>query len=105
MTDSSSRQHLAASQVTDTNSLAEGAASQTNAPALKNSVTNDESAIMSSSDRKAAAIMRDSFVTGYLLVLLILLLIAAYRIRRWMQNRALKRRRKVTRGYPAEERE
>jgi prepilin-type N-terminal cleavage/methylation domain-containing protein/prepilin-type processing-associated H-X9-DG protein len=63
--------------------------------AAKVSTPGEDDSTMSPTDRKAATVMREAFATGYLMLVLLLLILAAYRLRRWLQDRARRRRRQL----------
>lgn len=72
------------------NSAPDQVAIETNVPAIVSTGADDDS-VMSPENRKAAHIMRSVLTGSYLLILILLLMYAAYRYWRWKQTAAYKR--------------
>ena len=66
--------------------VADGPAGTNATPSVAAAAGNDDPA-MSPVDRKEANVLRKFFATSYLLILLVLLLYAAYRYWRWSDGR------------------
>ncbi len=69
----------------------------TNSSVGKVSSSNDDDLLMSPFNRELAKFLRDLIVGTYLLILLLFLILAAYRVWRWAQNPERPRRRPTTR--------
>lgn len=79
-------------QVEVSNSVVEQVAAKTNSSGGKVSGPGDDDSMMSPFNRQLANFLRDVIVGTYLLVLLLFLLLAAYRIWRWMRDPDRQRR-------------
>jgi len=96
----SSRENVASTaagqtDLADSNPVVANVADQTVTPDAKVSVPPDTYPVMSPGNRKAASILRSFLVGTYLVVLLLLLAYAAYRIRRWRQEVERRRQFKI----------
>lgn len=81
------------SEIEVSNTAAGNVLSDTNSPAAKALPANANEAMMSPFDRELASFLREIIFGTYFLILLLLLLFTAYRVWRWSQSPARKRRR------------